>query len=81
MRTLPAAKLVAELVPIARQGLLQAGVAAAEADGLLDIISARAASGQTGAAAPADARRGRPNLASPSYRVRAHMSQPASGTG
>ena len=29
---------------------LQAGVAAAEADGLLDVISARAASGQTGAA-------------------------------
>jgi hypothetical protein len=50
MRTLPAAKLVAELVPVARQGLLQAGVAAAEADELLDIISARAASGQTGAA-------------------------------
>jgi hypothetical protein len=49
-RTLPAAKLVAELVPAARQGLLQAGVAAAEADGLLEIISARAASGQTGAA-------------------------------
>ena len=50
MRTLPAAKLVAELVPAARQGLLQVGVAAAEADGLLEIISARAASGQTGAA-------------------------------
>ena len=50
MRTLPAAKLVAELVPPARQGLLQAGVAAAEADGLLAVISARAASGQTGAA-------------------------------
>src|SRR6516225_263775 len=50
MRTLPAAKLVAELVPAARQGLLQAGVAAAEADGLLEIIYARAASRQTGAA-------------------------------
>ena len=49
IRTLAAAKLVAELVPAARQGLLQAGVAAAEADGLLDVISARAASGQTGA--------------------------------
>src|SRR5262249_30586591 len=35
MRTLPAAKLVAELVPPARQGLLQAGVAPAEADPLL----------------------------------------------
>jgi gamma-glutamyl:cysteine ligase YbdK (ATP-grasp superfamily) len=49
MLTLPAAKLVAELVPAARQGLLQAGVAAAEADRLLEVISARAASGQTGA--------------------------------
>ena len=39
-----------ELVPAAREGLLQAGAAAAEADGLLDVISARAASGQTGAA-------------------------------
>jgi hypothetical protein len=50
MRTLTAAKLVPELVPAARHGLLQAGVAPAEADGLLDVISARAASGQTGAA-------------------------------
>jgi gamma-glutamyl:cysteine ligase YbdK (ATP-grasp superfamily) len=48
-RTLPAAKLVAELVPAARQGLLQAGVIPAEADTLLDVISARAATGQTGA--------------------------------
>ena len=50
IRTLAAAELVAELVPAARQGLLQAGVAAAEADRLLEVISARAASGQTGAA-------------------------------
>src|SRR5229473_2923571 len=49
IRTRAAAKLVAELVPAAKQGLLQAGVAAEEADGLLDVISARAASGQTGA--------------------------------
>jgi len=49
IRTLAAAKLVAELVPAAKQGLLLAGVAAAEADGLLEVISARAASGQTGA--------------------------------
>ena len=50
IRTLPAAELVAELVPAARQGLVQAGVAAVEADSLLDVIAARAASGQTGAA-------------------------------
>jgi gamma-glutamyl:cysteine ligase YbdK (ATP-grasp superfamily) len=50
LRTLPAAKLVPELVPAARQGLLQAGVARAEADTLLAVISARAATGQTGAA-------------------------------
>ena len=49
MRTLAAAKLVAELVPAARQGLLQAGVTPAEADTLLAVISARTASGQTGA--------------------------------
>ena len=61
MRTLPAAKLVTEVVPAARQGLLQAGVAATEADPLLDVITARTASGQTGAtwqratlAAPSD---------------------------
>jgi len=40
---------VTELVPAARQGLLEAGVAAEEADGPLEVISARAASGQTGA--------------------------------
>jgi len=49
IRTLAAAKLVPELVPVARHGLLQAGVTAAEANGLLEVISARAASGQTGA--------------------------------
>jgi hypothetical protein len=48
-RTLTAAKLVAELVPAARQGLLEASVAAEEADELLGVISARAATGQTGA--------------------------------
>ena len=47
--TLPAAELVSELIPAARQGLLRAGVAAAEGR-LLGVISARAASGQTGAA-------------------------------
>jgi gamma-glutamyl:cysteine ligase YbdK (ATP-grasp superfamily) len=50
VRTVPAAKLIAELVPAARQGLLHAGVATAEADTLLEVISARAACGQTGAA-------------------------------
>ena len=49
IRTVGAAKLVGELVPGARQGLLQAGVAAAEVDTPLDVISARAACGQTGA--------------------------------
>ena len=50
IRTLAAGKLVAELVPTARQGLVEAGVATEEADELLGVISARAASGQTGAA-------------------------------
>jgi gamma-glutamyl:cysteine ligase YbdK (ATP-grasp superfamily) len=49
IRTIAAAKLVAELVPVAREGLLEAGVAAEEAGGLLDVISTRAATGQTGA--------------------------------
>jgi hypothetical protein len=50
VRTVPAAALLPELLPAARQGLLAAGVAAAEADRLLSVIGARAASGQTGAA-------------------------------
>ena len=63
VRTVPAAELVPELLPGARQGLLDAGVAAAEADRLLGVIGARVASGQTGAAwqraALASAERGR----------------------
>ena len=63
LRTLRAAELVAELVPRPARGCVEAGVAAAEADGLLDVISARASSGQTGAAwqraALAAAERGR----------------------
>ena len=38
------------LLPAARQGLLGAGVAAAEADRLLGVIGARVATGQTGSA-------------------------------
>jgi gamma-glutamyl:cysteine ligase YbdK (ATP-grasp superfamily) len=48
-RTLPAGRLVAELIPAARQGLVAAGVDSVEADSLLEVISDRAASGQTGA--------------------------------
>jgi hypothetical protein len=48
-QTLPAATLVPRLLPAARQGLLGAGVAAAEADELLGVLAARVASGQTGA--------------------------------
>ena len=50
VRTVPAADLVPELLPAARQGLLDAGVAAAEADRLLEVIDARVATAQTGAA-------------------------------
>ncbi len=49
LRTLPAAELVPELLPAARDGLIHAGVAAAEADRLLGVIAARVAAGQTGA--------------------------------
>jgi len=50
VRTVPAAALVTELLPAARHGLAGAGVAGAEADRLLGVIGARAATGQTGAA-------------------------------
>jgi hypothetical protein len=49
-RTSAARELLPELIPAARQGLLSAGVAAADADSMLDVITERAASGQTGAA-------------------------------
>jgi hypothetical protein len=49
LRMLPAAELVPELLPAARDGLVDAGVAAAEADHLLGVIAARVTSGQTGA--------------------------------
>jgi gamma-glutamyl:cysteine ligase YbdK (ATP-grasp superfamily) len=49
LRTVLAAELIPELLPAARDGLKRAGVAATEADDLLDIIAARAATGQTGA--------------------------------
>jgi len=48
--TLPAADLVTELLPAAREGLVRVDVATAEADHLLEIIRARTATRQTGAA-------------------------------
>ena len=50
MRTVRAADLIPELLPKARQGLLEAGVAADETGRLLGVISGRVTSGQTGAA-------------------------------
>jgi hypothetical protein len=44
-----AAELVPQLLPAAQDGLVGAGVAAAEADRLLGVIAARVATGQTGA--------------------------------
>ena len=49
LTTLPAAELVPQLLPVARDGLVHAGVAAVEADRLLGVIAARVAAGQTGA--------------------------------
>jgi hypothetical protein len=49
VHALPAAELVPRLLPAAREGLVGAGVAAAEADRLLGVIAARVATGQTGA--------------------------------
>src|SRR5215218_10549362 len=48
-RTLPVPEPVRHLLPLARQGLEDAGVFADEAGQLLSVIAARAASGQTGA--------------------------------
>ena len=49
IRAVHAGDLVRELLPAARQALVQAGVVAQEADSLLGVISGRVASGQTGA--------------------------------
>jgi hypothetical protein len=49
-RIVRASDLIAQTLPAARQGLQDAGVEAAETDRLLDVIAARASSGQTGAA-------------------------------
>jgi hypothetical protein len=49
VRMLPAVELVQRLLPMARRGLLGAGVAAEEAEVLLGVVQGRAACGQTGA--------------------------------
>jgi hypothetical protein len=46
---IPAAQLVRRLLPVARRGLEDAGVEPGEAGGLLAVVEARAATGQTGA--------------------------------
>jgi len=48
-RTLRASELVPRLLPLAREGLVRAGVAAGEAAELLEVVGARVAAGQTGA--------------------------------
>ena len=50
VRSLPATELVRELLPAARQGLVDAGVDPEEAGPLLAVIEARTGTGQTGAA-------------------------------
>lgn len=83
VRTLPAADLVAELLPAARQGLVGSGVAAAEADRLLEVIGARTATGQTGAAwqraALAASRRGRTREQALAAMLEAYLSHAATG--
>ena len=49
VRTVPADQLIQRLLPVAHQGLEDAGVLPEEADRLLAVIEARAATGQTGA--------------------------------
>lgn len=46
----PARELIPRLLPVARRGMVEAGVAAQEAARLLDVIAQRVASGLTGAA-------------------------------
>jgi len=83
VKTLPAAELVAELLPAARQGLVGAGVAAAEADRLLGVIAARTATGQTGAAwqraALAEAVPGRTRQEALATMLEAYLSRAATG--
>jgi hypothetical protein len=83
VKTLPAADLVTELLPAARQGLTDAGVAAAEADRLLGVIGARTATGQTGAAwqraALAAAGRGRTREQALAVMLEAYLSRAATG--
>ena len=83
VRTATAADLVPELLPAARQGLLGAGVTAAEADRLLGVIGARAASGQTGAAwqraALAAAERGRSRDQALAVMLERYLAQAATG--
>jgi gamma-glutamyl:cysteine ligase YbdK (ATP-grasp superfamily) len=50
VRTLPVAELARRLLPTARQGLREAGVAGDEIDRLLAVIEARVTTAQTGAA-------------------------------
>jgi hypothetical protein len=83
VRTVPAADLVPELLPAARQGLLSAGVAAPEADHLLGVIGARVSSGQTGAAwqraALAAAERGRDRERALAVMLEGYVSRAATG--
>ena len=83
VRTLPAADLVTELLPTARQGLVGGGVAAAEADRLLEVIAARTATRQTGAAwqraALAAAGQGRTTERALAVMLQAYLSNAATG--
>ena len=83
VRTLPAADLVTQLLPAAQQGLVGAGVDAAEAGRLLEVIGARVATGQTGAAwqraAPAAAGRGLPREQAVAVMLNWYLSCAATG--
>ena len=83
VRTLAAADLVTELLPAAKQGLVGAGVAVAEADRLLEVIGTRAVTGQTGAAwqraVLAASGRGRPNDQALAVMLEAYLACAATG--
>jgi hypothetical protein len=58
-QAVPAAELARRLLPVAHHGLIQAGVAAGEAERLLEVMAARVGAAQTGAAGTAHGRRRR----------------------
>jgi hypothetical protein len=82
-RPMPVVELIPLLLPIARDGLQQAGVDDAEIDNLLDIFAARVARRKTGAQWQrrklAAIRNGQPDLESLAAMLECYLARVASG--